>query len=252
MSYTVIIPARYQSTRLPEKVLLDLNGKPMLQHVWERAQQCAAARVVIATDHQLVEAACKDFGAEVFMTSEDHSSGTDRLQEVTNLLGLADDEIVVNVQGDEPLIPPAVIDQVARNLAANAAAGIATLAEAITDAAVLDDPNAVKLVTADNGMALYFSRAAIPWDREGRRNGSAAVPGMARRHIGIYAYRVSFLNQYVSWSPARLEQIEMLEQLRAMAHGIPIHVADACEPVPAGVDTLADLEALRALVAGKG
>lgn len=246
MSYTVIIPARHDSTRLPRKVLLDLVGKPVLQHVWERASASAATRVVIAADHEAIAERAAAFGAEVLMTRVDHPSGTDRLAEAAALLRLDADEIVVNVQGDEPLIPPTVIDQVAANLAAYPEAGIATLAEPITEQAVLDDPNAVKVVMSDSGRALYFSRAPIPWDRDRRAMAKdAAADAGASRHIGIYAYRVGLLQQFVQWPPAALEGIEKLEQLRAMANDVPIHVAHAAETVPAGVDTQADLDALR-------
>ncbi len=252
MSFSIVIPARYASTRLPRKLLLDLDGKPVLQHVWERARQSAATRVTIAADHPEIAAACRGFGAEVVMTRQDHQSGTDRLQEAAQLLEMAEDAILVNVQGDEPLIPPAVINQVADNLANNPAAAIATLSEPIVEREVLDDPDAVKVVTSASGRALYFSRAPIPWDRDGRgRNadGLTRVSG-ASRHIGIYAYRVAFLRRFVEWEPAPLEQLEKLEQLRAMFHDEVIHVAHACEPVPAGVDTQSDLDALRQRLAG--
>ena len=249
MSFIVVIPARHASTRLPGKPLADIGGRPMIHHVWERARASSAARVVIATDDERIAAAARAFGAEVAMTRVDHPSGTDRLAEVARNLALAPQAIVVNVQGDEPLIPPAVIDQVAARLAANEAASIATLSEAITDPAQLRDPNVVKVVSARNGFALYFSRACVPWPR-GHDWELAGMPeGRWQRHIGLYAYRAGFLQRYTSWSPAPPERCESLEQLRALYEGEVIHVSEACESVPAGVDTPADLDALRARLA---
>ena len=251
MSFSVIIPARYASTRLPGKPLLDIAGKPMVQRVYEQACLSQADRVIIATDDQRIAEAADLFGAEVCMTSEEHESGTDRLQEVVSQLGLADDHIVVNVQGDEPLIPPAVINQVAANLAKNTEAGISTLAEQIETAAAVFDPNAVKVVMDQHGRALYFSRAPIPYCRDGGWDQSTEkeLPQTAKyfRHVGIYAYRVAFLNQFITWQPSSLEVTEKLEQLRAMENGIAIHVAESCEAIPAGVDTQADLDGVRAL-----
>jgi len=248
MSFTVVIPARYGSTRLPGKPLLDILGKPMVQRVWEQARQSGAQQVVIATDDERIQAAARDFGAEVCMTSSEHPSGTDRLQQVASEMGWAQDHIVVNVQGDEPLIPPAVIDQVAANLAAHDQAGMATLCEDIASLDELVNPNAVKVVTDARGVALYFSRATIPWPRDAFADGQQAMPasGQWSRHIGIYAYRTGFLHQYVTWEPAPLEQLEQLEQLRALYNGVDIHVATALETVPAGVDTPQDLDAVRA------
>jgi 3-deoxy-manno-octulosonate cytidylyltransferase (CMP-KDO synthetase) len=250
MSYTAVIPARYASTRLPGKPLLDIGGKAMLQHVWERACTSAAARVIVATDDRRIVAACEQMGAEVLLTRADHESGTDRLAEVADRLQLTDDSIVVNVQGDEPLIPPAVIDQVAANLARFSAASIATLCESIADAAVLADPNAVKVVFDVEGYALYFSRAAIPCSRDGRWTPESPPTGSGWwRHLGIYAYRAAFLRRFARWEPAPLERVESLEQLRALYHGERIHVAQACAAVPGGIDTAEDLEALRVRLA---
>jgi 3-deoxy-manno-octulosonate cytidylyltransferase (CMP-KDO synthetase) len=248
MSYTVVIPARYGSTRLPGKPLLEIAGKSMVQRVWEQASRSGAQQVIIATDDRRIGDVAVEFGAEVCMTSPDHPSGTDRLQQVALELGLANDHIVVNVQGDEPLIPPAVIDQVAANLAGNGQAGIATLCEGIDALEELLSPHAVKVVSDARGMALYFSRAPIPWPREQFMNGQHAMPsgGQWYRHIGIYAYRTAFLHDYVTWQPAPLEQLEQLEQLRALYNGVGIHVAVAAEAVPAGVDTQDDLQAVRA------
>ena len=248
MSFTVVIPARYGSTRLPGKPLLDIAGKPMVQRVWERARCSAAGQVVIATDDSRIADTAQAFGAQVCMTSADHPSGTDRLQQVAMQMGWPDDHIVVNVQGDEPLIPPVVIDQVALNLATHEKAGIATLCEDITALDELINPNAVKVVSDASGLALYFSRAPIPWPRDSFADGQQVMPGEGNwyRHIGIYAYRTGFLHQYVTWEPAAVEQLEHLEQLRALYNGVSIHVARASESVPGGVDTEEDLCAVRA------
>lgn len=251
MSFTVVIPARIGSTRLPNKPLLDLQGKTMLQRVWEQAGQSGAERVFIATDDVRVQEAARSFGAEAMLTSEQHPSGTDRLQEVAQALELDGEAIIVNVQGDEPLIPPAVIDQVADNLQRNASAGIATLCEKIEKLQDLSSPNVVKVVRDANDMALYFSRAPIPWPRDAFADNSQQLPadGQWFRHIGIYAYRVSLLHNYVRWPAAPEELLEKLEQLRALHQGTKIHVAEALTTVPGGVDTQADLDHVRALLA---
>ncbi|WP_371832989.1 3-deoxy-manno-octulosonate cytidylyltransferase [Halopseudomonas sp.] len=248
--FHVIIPARYASTRLPGKPLQLIDGKPMVQHVWQQACKSGAASVIVATDDQRIMDACAAFGAKAIMTRADHPTGTDRLQEVVSQLGLPDDACVVNVQGDEPMIPPAVIDQVAANLIAAQEAGIATLAEPIHDSETLFNPNAVKVVCDHQGYALYFSRAPMPWCRDQFASGPAELPeGIPfRRHVGIYAYKVSFLHAYVGWPASPLETAESLEQLRALWFGTRIHVADACEMLPAGVDTAEDLERVRKLL----
>ncbi len=251
MSFIVVIPARFGSTRLPGKPLLDIAGQPMIQRVWARACDSAASRVVIATDDERVAACVRGFGGEVCMTRADHESGTDRLQEVAMQLDLDDDAIVVNVQGDEPLIPPLVIDQVARNLALSERAGIATLSKRIHDRDEIFNPNAVKVVVDGSNHALYFSRAPIPWDREGwNAAGDEIGPATGEwlRHIGIYAYRVGFLHRFVQWPLGFLERTEKLEQLRAMENGVAIHVDEACAEIPAGVDTADDLERVRRLI----
>ncbi|WP_044875093.1 3-deoxy-manno-octulosonate cytidylyltransferase [Pseudomonas sp. LFM046] len=249
-AFTVVIPARYASTRLPGKPLQDIAGKPMIQHVWEQACRSAAQRVVVATDDARIVEACQAFGAEVLLTRVDHNSGTDRLAEVASQLGLPSDAIVVNVQGDEPLIPPAIIDQVAANLAAHPEAGIATLAEPIHDVQALFNPNVVKVAADLNGLALTFSRAPLPWARDAFASSRDQLPADVpyRRHIGIYAYRAGFLHDFVAWGPCWLENTECLEQLRALWHGVRIHVADALEAPPAGVDTPEDLERVRRLL----
>ena len=249
MSFTVVIPARYASTRLPGKPLADIAGLPMVIRVMQRASQSGASHVCVATDDVRVYEVVREYGGEALMTRDDHVSGTDRLQEVAQQLGLADDHIIVNVQGDEPLIPPAVIDQVAHNLAGHPRCGMATLSEPIERREDLFNPNIVKVVADELGHALYFSRAPIPWHRDGFAVPGDDLPaGQWWRHIGIYAYRAGFLKQFVGWTPARLELTESLEQLRAMANGIAIHVAPACEPVPGGVDTAEDLERMRTLL----
>ncbi|RJX71901.1 3-deoxy-manno-octulosonate cytidylyltransferase [Vibrio sinensis] len=248
MSYTVVIPARYQSTRLPGKPLADIGGKPMIQWVYEQALQSGAENVVIATDDARVEAAVKAFGGVVCMTSPDHESGTERLAEVVKLLGIADDHIIVNVQGDEPLIPPAIISQVADNLAASQAP-MATLAVEIDEESDVFNPNAVKVVTDKDGYAMYFSRASIPWDRDNFAANGKVIAQPLLRHIGIYAYRAGFINTYINWEPTALEHIECLEQLRVLWYGEKIHVEVAKEAPAAGVDTPEDLEIVRAIVA---
>lgn len=258
MSFVVVIPARYASTRLPGKPLADIHGKPMVQHVVEKALQSGADRVIVATDDERVQQALAPFAAaagfEVCMTSPDHQSGTERLAEVCRHYGFAADTIIVNVQGDEPLIPPVIIRQVADNLAA-ASAPMATLSVPIRDAEEAFNPNAVKVVTDREGYALYFSRASIPWDRD-RFAASDRVAGSReqigdhyQRHIGIYAYRAGFIQRYVDWAPSALEQVEALEQLRVLWYGEKIHVAQALQAPPVGVDTQADLEKVRAFLA---
>lgn len=245
-NFTVVIPARYASTRLPGKPLLDIAGQTMIERVWRQATLSAATRVIVATDDARIGDAVTAFGGEVVMTRSDHESGTDRLQEVVANLGLCDDGVVVNVQGDEPLIPPAVIDQVAGNLT-RTGTGVATLSEPIDNAAHFFDPNLVKVVTDAEGRALYFSRAPIPWVRDHFQADRHSLPEgfNPQRHIGIYAYRVAELNRFVHWPPAPLEVLERLEQLRFMWNGVAIHVEPACVPVPGGIDTLDDLEQLR-------
>lgn len=242
-SFKVVIPARYASTRLPGKPLRELLGKPMLQHVWEAAGLCGADQVVIATDDERIETAARGFGAEVCMTASTHASGTDRLGEVVATLGWDDDTIVVNVQGDEPLMPPGLIDQVASDLAANSEASIATVATPVVASGEFFDPNVVKVVTDKAGFALYFSRAPIPWDRDLLMDNVKALPiGIVPlRHIGIYAYRVGYLNRYAGMRPCPLEQAEQLEQLRAIWYGERIHVAEAGQRPGPGVDTEDDL-----------
>lgn len=249
--FHVIIPARFASTRLPGKPLLDIGGKPMIRHVWEQARKSQALSVTVATDDVRIAETCRTFGAEVVMTRADHPSGTDRLQEVVSHMQLDADACVVNVQGDEPMIPPSLIDQVAANLLAHPEASIATLAEPLDDPEAIFNPNVVKLVTDHRGFALYFSRAPIPWCRDAFAQQPRSLPQgiVFRRHIGLYAYKVGFLHDYVQWPPSPLETAESLEQLRALWFGCRIQVADACEVPAPGIDTQADLERVRALLA---
>ncbi|MEH6444723.1 MAG: 3-deoxy-manno-octulosonate cytidylyltransferase [Oceanospirillaceae bacterium] len=253
MDFTVVIPARFGSTRFPGKPLADIAGKPMIQHVYERCMQSNASKVIIATDDERIEKVARNFGASVCMTRENHPTGTDRLQEVVEYLQLADDEIVVNVQGDEPLIPAVIINQVAQNLAQQTLASIATLSEPIQALEQLLNPNSVKVLTDINGLAMYFSRAPIPWPRDAfnqLQQPSEIPQGFVwQRHIGIYAYKVALLNKYVTWAPAAVEETECLEQLRAMWYGHRIHVAQAIESPPAGIDTPEDLQRLIANLA---
>ncbi|HEI8865555.1 TPA: 3-deoxy-manno-octulosonate cytidylyltransferase [Serratia odorifera] len=244
MSFIAIIPARYASSRLPGKPLADIHGKPMVVHVMERARESGAARVIVATDHPDVARAVEVAGGEVCMTSPDHHSGTERLAEVIEHYGFADDQIIVNVQGDEPLIPPVIVRQVAENLASSSA-GMATLAVPIETAAEAFNPNAVKVVMDEKGYALYFSRATIPWDRERFAQTREQIGDSLLRHIGIYAYRAGFVRRYVSWAPSPLEQIELLEQLRVLWYGEKIHVAVAKAIPSVGVDTPDDLQRVR-------
>ncbi|NAW86061.1 3-deoxy-manno-octulosonate cytidylyltransferase [Photobacterium halotolerans] len=247
MAFTVIIPARYQSSRLPGKPLADIAGKPMIQWVYEQASKAGARQVIVATDDQRIADAVTSFGGEVCLTRADHESGTERLAEVVEKYHLAADEIVVNVQGDEPMIPPSIIRQVADNLA-RSDAPMATLAVEIDHADEVFNPNAVKVVMDKNGYALYFSRASIPWDRDNFAKRPQEIHQNLLRHIGIYAYRAGFINTYINWEPSALEKIESLEQLRVLWHGEKIHVDVAIEPPPAGVDTPEDLEKVRLLI----
>ncbi|MDV7103023.1 3-deoxy-manno-octulosonate cytidylyltransferase [Vibrio sp. TH_r3] len=249
MSFTVIIPARYQSSRLPGKPLADIGGKPMIQWVYEQALKSGAERVIIATDDERVEAKAREFGAQVCMTSPTHESGTERLAEVIDKMNIEKDHIIVNVQGDEPLIPPAIISQVADNLASNNAAPMATLAVEIEHEEEVFNPNAVKVVTDADGFALYFSRASIPWDRDNFSAENKRILQPLLRHVGIYAYRAGFIDTYINWQPSVLEKIECLEQLRVLWYGEKIHVAVAKENPVAGVDTPEDLEQVRRIVA---
>ena len=239
--FNIVIPARFGSTRLPGKALLPIADKPMVAWVWERAMQAGAEHVVVATDDQRIVDEMTSRGAQVAMTRADHASGTDRLAEVVDQLEWADDAIVVNLQGDEPLMPVANIQRVAAMLNETAGANMATLMEPLAPAAA-DQQSVVKVVASETGRALYFSRSVIPFHREG------GVPAPLFRHIGLYAYRAGFLQTFVGWPSAAAEQSESLEQLRALAHDAHIQIELAPETVPAGVDTESDLDAVRALL----
>jgi 3-deoxy-manno-octulosonate cytidylyltransferase (CMP-KDO synthetase) len=249
--FRVVIPARYAATRLPGKALMPLVGKPIVQWVYERASAAGAQEVLIATDDDLIISAAHSFGAGVVMTAAAHASGTDRIAEVARVRGWSPASVVVNVQGDEPLMPAALIQQVAALLARHADADIATLASPITELSEFLDPNTVKVVTDGAGRALYFSRAPIPWNRDGAPAGLASQRDLtgARRHIGIYAYRVAALLRLAALPVSALETSEKLEQLRALEDGFDIRVADAVEPPGPDVNTLADLERVRSQIA---
>lgn len=248
--FTVVIPARFASTRLPGKPLLDIAGKPMVVHVAERARQSGAAAVIIATDHPGIAAAVEQHGFTAVMTRADHASGTDRIAEVAALRRLGGDAIVVNVQGDEPLIEPALVAAVAQQLADHADAAMATACSPLSDAAQMAAANIVKVVLDASSNALYFSRAPIPFARDAFAQGIHALPSglPAYRHIGIYAYRAAFLAQYAALAPAAIEQAEALEQLRVLWHGHRISVAVTPAAPHAGVDTPEDLERVRNLI----
>lgn len=252
--FRVVIPARYASTRLPGKPLADIGGRPMIQHVWARAIESGAEQIVVATDDKRVEDAARGFGADVCLTGRRHHSGTDRIAEVVDRYGWPDEAVVVNLQGDEPAMPPVLLQQVAGALAAHPDAAVATLAVPVHGRDELFDPNVVKVVADRNGYALYFSRAPIPWHRDSFPDRSGALPEGAGfwRHLGIYAYRVGFLRRFVTWPAADLETCEALEQLRALWRGERIHVGLARERPAAGVDTPDDLERVRRVLAQSG
>ena len=238
MNFVAVIPARFGSKRLPGKPLLDIAGQPMVQHVYARASASKADRVLVATDDQRIADAVISFGGECLMTRDDHPTGTDRLAEVADLLKLSADTIVVNVQGDEPLLPASVIHRVVEILEKHPQASIATLCEPINRVSDIEDPNQVKVVKSQSGRALYFSRARIPMN-------SSIDCGVHYRHIGLYAYRAGFLRDFASLNPTPLEQFENLEQLRALEHDRFIQIEAAIESIPPGVDTESDLEVIR-------
>ncbi|MFM1885152.1 MAG: hypothetical protein RL026_309 [Pseudomonadota bacterium] len=248
--FRIVIPARHASSRLPGKPLLQVGGKPLLQWVHERALTAGADEVLVATDDVRIEAAARSFGAKVVMTAVSHESGTDRIAEVAARAGWGDDVLVVNLQGDEPLMPPRLLQQVASLLAADAGADIATLAAPVADLAAFLDPNVVKVVCDRQGRALYFSRAPIPWNRDAAPQGLASQSrhDLGRRHIGLYAYRVGALRRLAALPPSPLERLEKLEQLRALENGLCIVVADAVELPGADVNTPEDLARVAALL----
>jgi 3-deoxy-manno-octulosonate cytidylyltransferase (CMP-KDO synthetase) len=250
MSFKIIIPARYASSRLPGKPLLDIAGKPMIQHVYERATESDASEVIIATDNQEIADVARQFGADICMTADSHRSGTDRLAEVVKQRGFAENDIVLNVQGDEPTLPALLINQVAADLAEFPQADMASLFSRIEQEKQIFDPNVVKVVMDVEGFALYFSRAPIPWMREHFNKDTPLPPELPHyRHIGLYGYRAGFLKHYSDLTPCLLETDESLEQLRALFHGKRIHMSEALVSAGHGVDTENDLEAVRALLA---
>jgi 3-deoxy-manno-octulosonate cytidylyltransferase (CMP-KDO synthetase) len=258
--FKVVIPARYASTRLPAKPLADIHGKPMIVRVVEQALESGADEVVVATDDERVADAVRRAGREAAMTRVDHASGSDRVMEVVAARGWADDALVINVQGDEPLLPPAVIRDLAAAMAASTAP-VGTVCERLEDAQLLFDPNVVKVVRGADGRALYFSRAPIPYARDAFAAARTGSPGTLTapgtlpsdaawyRHVGIYAFRVHALRRFVGWPLGALERLESLEQLRLLEHGVELLVVESPEAIPGGVDTPADLERVRALFA---
>ena len=252
--FRVVIPARFASTRLPGKPLADICGKPMVVRVIERAELAEAPEIWVATDHQEVFDAVRAAGGQALMTRSDHPSGTDRLAEVVERLGWDDSDIVVNVQGDEPLIDPALISAVAHALREDPQAAIATAAHALHSAVEMFNPNVVKVVCNAAGQALYFSRAPLPWARDAFASSRDSLPAglPVLRHVGIYAYRVSFLRRYAALAPSPLEHWEALEQLRALWHGYRIQVLEVAAAPPAGVDTEEDLARVRQVFARVG
>jgi 3-deoxy-manno-octulosonate cytidylyltransferase (CMP-KDO synthetase) len=244
--FHVVIPARYGAARLPGKPLQMIGDRPLIQWVWQRARASGAASVIIATDDARIADAARGFGADCLMTSPQHASGTDRIAEVVRAKGLAGDEIVVNLQGDEPMMPESAVRQVAEVLTLQAQVDIATAVAPIESLAEFLDPSCVKALRAGDGRALYFSRAPVPWPRDHVTGGQPSRYHGAWRHIGIYAYRVRTLLQFASWPPTPLEETEKLEQLRALENGMRIHLVALSEAPPAGVDTPEDLERVRA------
>jgi len=241
--FKVVIPARYGSTRLPGKPLLLLAGKPMIAHVCERAREAEPEDVVVATDDNRIFNAVNELGIQAVMTRADHASGTERIAEVAEQRGWKDDDIIVNLQGDEPLIAPAAIREVAAALAGQQLAGIATLAAGIKEPEEIFNPNVVKVVLDKNGYALYFSRAPIPWERRAFGHAGGMPSGLLPylRHIGMYAYTANFLKRYCQWTPSVLEAVESLEQLRILWHGERLFVKIVNDMPAAGVDTAEDL-----------
>ncbi|HEX4150774.1 MAG TPA: 3-deoxy-manno-octulosonate cytidylyltransferase [Steroidobacteraceae bacterium] len=245
--FHVVIPARFAASRLPGKPLLDIGGRPLIQWVWECARASGAASVIVATDDARVASAAAGFGADVALTSAQHASGTDRIAEVVRARGFGNDQIIVNLQGDEPLMPPQVLADAAAALAGRREVDIVTAAAPIASLEEFLDPSCVKAVLARDGSALYFSRAPVPWPRERLADGRPAAFDGALRHIGLYAYRVQSLLRFAGWEATPLETLEKLEQLRALEYGMRIHVLVLAEAPPAGVDTWEDLERVRGL-----
>jgi 3-deoxy-manno-octulosonate cytidylyltransferase (CMP-KDO synthetase) len=245
--FHVVIPARFSASRLPGKPLLAIGGRPLIQWVWQCAEESGAASVTIATDDARILQSAQSFGADCVMTSSQHASGTDRIAEVVRAKGFAPDDVVINLQGDEPMMPASVVSAVAQALSARPQVDIATAVAPIQSLSEFIDPNCVKALRARDGRALYFSRAPVPWPRDNTVGGAPTRFDGAWRHIGIYGYRVSSLLRFAAWPPTPLEQMEKLEQLRALEHGMQIHLVELSEAPPAGVDTPEDLERLRSI-----
>jgi len=260
MDFHVVIPARYDSTRLPKKALLDIGGKPMIHHVYERAVESGAVSVVIATDDERIEEVAKKFGAKVCMTASTHRSGTDRVAEAVAAMEYDEEDIIVSLQADEPLLPSKVITDLAYDLAEHDHAKVATMASKITDPKDLLDQGVVKVVLNYRNFAIYFSRAPIPWDRDHfgdvidekkAADALKAHANMYHRHIGLYAFRADFLQAYTEWAASPVEKMELLEQLRILWRGYKIHVGITTQEVPPGVDTQADLDRVRNILSKK-
>lgn len=252
IAFHVVIPARFASTRLPGKALLPIAGKPMVVRVAEQSAQSGAQQIWIATDHQSIIAAVHEYGFKACLTHAHHTSGTDRIAEVVEQLGWPDDTIVVNVQGDEPLMPPALISAVAQHLHDHPECAMTTACHPTHDEKAMRNPNIVKVVLDKHSNALYFSRASIPYPRDALTSGTAPPENLpVLRHIGIYAYRAGFLRSFLKLAPAAIEQVESLEQLRALWHGYKIGVTVSADAPPSGVDTEQDLHAARKLFDSK-
>ena len=245
MDFIVVIPARADSQRLEKKPLAEINGKPMIQHVYEKAVASGAIKAVIATDSNEIAQVSADFGAEVCMTSTDHKTGTERIAEAAEALGYDDDQIIVNLQADEPLMPPSIITQVASDLDIHDSAKVSTICHPIKNIDDLFDPSVVKVVRNERGFAIYFSRAAIPWERDNFAKETKIMGFPHFKHIGIYSYRVGFLQKYLQTLGCDIENSEVLEQLRMIWHGHRVHVSVTDKNIPNGVDTPADLDRVR-------
>lgn len=248
VDFRVVIPVRLNSKRLAKKALCDIAGKPMFVHTYEKAVASGPLSVVVATDSEEIASVAKSYGIATCMTSNEHKTGTDRLGEAVVALGYEDDDIVINLQGDEPLAPPAIIRQLAEDAERYSNVKLTTLCEKINDEETLFNPDVVKVVRNQRGFAIYFSRAPVPWDRDGFSKDPKSITGPFYRHIGIYAYRVSFLSEYLSWHASPLDSLEALEQLRVLWNGQRIHCSEVNVPVPLGVDTHKDLDRVRNLL----
>jgi len=247
MTFTVIIPVCYHSSQIPGKPLVELGGKPMIQHVYERARESGADDIIIAADDERIKETAESFGAEVCMTSAHHASGTERISEVANIMEFEDDEIIINVQGNEPLVPPSVIHHVATDITGHDVIKMCTVVKPITDSKQLFDPNIVKVAINRRGFVLYFGRAPIPWEREHFSDLSQAVKPVGEHyaHVGIYGFRAGFLREYIAWEPCEMEKLEGLEQLRVLWHGGRVHALVTQDVIPPGVRTQADVDYMR-------